>query len=292
MKKLTGVLLSVCMLTTVCSFTGCGGEKEKWEYAEDEGISVSKLNCSDIVSDRAKENIRKKLEEKYKDVNPTVTEESVEGLLKEVITLEKDDDFYFAESIRAEELDSIFEVNGQTADAYVDVSLEEDFIEYEIYAEYSVDTYCFAEVDFATPEYLAKEKAKKEAREKEDYYLTESDSGEKVNVVDWDDELSEYKLNDIADKLEERYENVKLNIINDNVSGLLTDETLKLDDDGYVYAEELDDLLSDDIYTASETKVYVSIDDEDVITFYIKGNYSYGSYFASLNFKASTAKEE
>lgn len=287
MKKLTSILMSVCMLTIVCSLTSCGGEK--WEYAEDEGVSVSNSNCSDIVSDKAKENIREKLEDKYKDVKPKVNEESIKGLLKEEITLEKDDDYYFAESVRAEELDSIFEVNGHTAEAYVDVSVypDEEFMEYEMYAEYGGDTYCFAEVDFILP-------AKKgEAEEGISYHLMEFNSGKKVLVSPFDSNFSEDDKKYIADKLEERYKKSKINVIKDNVSGLLKGKTLKLDDDS-VYAEELDDLLSGNGHTVEETNVRVSVSpiDEDAIRFSINGKYDDTFYSAYLDFKPSTAKEE
>lgn len=218
MKTWKNILLGACMLGTVCSLTGCGGEK--WEYAEDEGVSVSNKNCSDIVSDKAEENIRKKLEDKYKDVKPTVKEESVKGLLKEEITLEKDDDYYFAESVRAEELDSIFEVNGHTAEAYVDVSVypDEEFMEYEMYAEYGGDTYCFAEVDFISPEYYTKKEAEEQKqkyeqrqKEKEEQKLIEAKMGE----YKYKDIVNDSFRSEIIEALEENFKDATLTVTED-----------------------------------------------------------------------------
>ncbi|MCM1505735.1 MAG: hypothetical protein NC177_01170 [Ruminococcus flavefaciens] len=236
MKKLASILMSVCMLTTVCGLTGCGGEK--WEYAEDEGVSVSNSNCSDIVSDKAKENIREKLKDKYEDVKPKVNEESVKGLLKEEITLEKDGDYYFAENVRAEELDSIFEVNGHTAETYVDVSLEEDFMEYEIYAEYSGDTYCFAEVDFISPEYYANREAEEKKRREEEAEQKRKEAEQKRKEEEaeqkrkeeeqkcLEEKMGEYKYKDMVDEdsyysedtikaLEKKFKNATLTVTED-----------------------------------------------------------------------------
>ncbi len=152
MKKLKSILLSVCMLGTVCSLTSCG---DKWEFYEDEGVSVSNSDCDSIVPDDKEEDIQKELENKYKNAKLTVTEDSVKGLLKEDISLEKEDGFYFSESVRAEELDSLFEVDGHTVETYVEISIEEGFMEYEMYAQYDNDenTYCFAEIDFISPDF-------------------------------------------------------------------------------------------------------------------------------------------
>lgn len=247
MKKLTNIVMSICVLTTVCSLTSCGGEK--WEYAEDEGVSVSNSNCSDIVSDKAKENIRKKLEDKYKDVKPNVKEESVKGLLKEEITLEKDDDYYFAESVRAEELDSIFEVNGHTAETYVDVSVypDEEFMEYEIYAEYSGDTYCFAEVDFISPEYWANREAEEQKRREEEAEKKrkEEEAEQKRKEEEQkclEEKMGEYKYKDIVDEdsyysadtiksLEKKFKNAKLTVAEDCVQ--LIDYKFSVELNGY-----------------------------------------------------------
>ena len=115
MKKLTSLLLSVCMLMTICSFTGCG--EEKWVFYEDFGIYVDNYFCDDIVSDNRLKNIEKMLETKFKDTKLIVTEESVKGLLEKDISFETveiidSQDCYVTESIRTEELDSIFEVLG------------------------------------------------------------------------------------------------------------------------------------------------------------------------------------
>ena len=154
MKKLKSILLSICVLGTVCSFTSCG---DKWTFCDDEGVSVSNSNCDGIVSDDKKEDIRKELENKYKNVKLTVSDRNVEGLLEKDIPLEKEDDYYFIESVRADELDSIFEVDGHTVETYVGVGfdIKEGFMEYEMYAQYDndEDNYCFAEVDFISPDF-------------------------------------------------------------------------------------------------------------------------------------------
>lgn len=159
MKKLKSILLSVCMLGTVCSFTGCG---DKWEVTtedndNDEIAYVSTYGCSSIVSDDKKEDICKSLEKKYKNAHPDVTDNSIKGLLKKDIPLEKDGtDFYSDDEVRAEELDSIFEIDGHTVETFVSVGVytDDNFMEYEIYAQYDndEDTYCFAEIDFAKSE--------------------------------------------------------------------------------------------------------------------------------------------
>lgn len=299
MKKLTNILMTICMLTTVCGFTGCGGEK--WEYAEDDGVSVSNSNCSDIVSDKAKENIRKKLEDKYKDVKPKVNEESIKGLLKEEITLEKDDDYSFAESVRAEELDSIFEVNGHTAEAYVDVSLEEDFMEYEIYAEYGGDTYCFAEVDFISPEYWANREAEEQKRREEEAEKKRKEEAaeqkrkeeaqkrieesqrlkeekEKQAQECLKAKIGEYKYKDIVDEdsyysadtikaLENKFKNAKLTVTEDYIQ--LIDYKFSVELNGYkdnlsekISVPELQNIF-DDNYTSAECIVK---NDEVVVT--------------------------
>lgn len=154
MKKLKSVLLGICVLGTVCSLAGCGGEK--WVFYESEGISVSNYNCENIVSSDRKEEIRKSLEKKYKDAKLTVTEDSIKGLLKDDVALERADSDDFSQAVmRAEELDSIFEADGHTVETYVEICVYEDQMEYEMYAMYdnSEDIYCFAEVDFISPDF-------------------------------------------------------------------------------------------------------------------------------------------
>lgn len=156
MKKLKSILLSICMLGTVCGLTGCGGEK--WKFYENEGVTVSNYDCESIISSDKEEDIRQFLEKKYKNAKLTVTEDSIKGLLKDDISLEKEDnDDYFEAFMRAEELDSIFEVNGHTVETYVEICgyKDEGFMEYEIYAIYdnNEDINCFAEIDFISSDF-------------------------------------------------------------------------------------------------------------------------------------------
>ncbi len=57
--------------------------------------------------------------------------------------------------VRAEELDSIFEVDGHTVETYISISCNEEitYMEYEMHAQYdnNEDIYCFAEVNFELP---------------------------------------------------------------------------------------------------------------------------------------------
>lgn len=269
MKTWKNILLGACMLGTVCSLTGCGGEK--WEYAEDEGVSVSNKNCSDIVSDKAKENIREKLEDKYKDVKPKVNEESVKGLLKEKITLEKDDDYYFAESVRAEELDSIFEVNGHTAEAYVDVSVypDEEFMEYEMYAEYDGDTYCFAEVDFISPEYYAKKEAEEQKQRKEEAEKKRKEEEAEQKRKEEEEKLIEakigdYKYKDMVDEdnycgnytikeLKKVFKNATLTVTEDYIKLIDYKFPIELNPYGDSLSEETNIVELDNIFKGSGT---------------------------------------
>ncbi len=149
MKKLKCILMRVCMLGAIFSLTSCGGEK--WQVCED--VVVSNSDCESIVSDDKKEDIAEALEKKYKNVNLTVTDDSAKGLLKDDIALEGE--YKEAYMVRAEELDSIFEVDGHTVETYINICCDEEFtfMEYEMYAQYdnNEDIYCFAEVDFELP---------------------------------------------------------------------------------------------------------------------------------------------
>ncbi len=153
MKKLKAFLSGICLLSAMCVLTSCSSDSDWTIYTEDndngELSVVGNFKCKDIVSDSEKEKIRQKLEEKYSDVKVEVTEDSIEGLLKDGIPIKDDDD-----EVRAEELDSIFEVDGHSVETFVSVLTSNDdgsdFIEYEMYAYYDddKDKYCFAEIDY------------------------------------------------------------------------------------------------------------------------------------------------
>ena len=159
MKKLKCVLLSVCLLGTMFSFTSCGDESDdkKWVRCKKDNFHVSN-DVEDIVSDNKADNIVTALKKKYRnaDVFTNTYDYVVKGLLEEdidVVTIE-DYDEYETYMWRAKELDSIFEVEGHKVTTYVNVDFGEDFMEYEIYALYdgNEDNDCFAEIDFEPAE--------------------------------------------------------------------------------------------------------------------------------------------
>lgn len=178
MKKLKAFLTEVCLLSTMCVLTSCGGNK--WEiYTEDnengELISVSHSHCRTILSTPEKDEICKKLEDKYSNVKVKVTEDSVKGLLKDAIPIKEDDGEYFSEDeVRAEELDSIFAVDGHSVETVVSVGIykedDMDFMEYEIYAYYddNENKYFFAEIDYFKESKTDEKSGKKSESEKEE----------------------------------------------------------------------------------------------------------------------------
>ena len=291
MKKLKSILLSACILGTVCSLTSCNGEQ--WEFYEDEGVCVSNSDCKDMVSDNKKENIRKKLENKYKDIKPTITEKSIKGLLKDEISLEKDDDFYCAESIRAEELDSIFEIDGHIVETYVDVYVytDEDFMAYEIYAEYDNDgnTYCFAEVDFMSPvelEKKAKEKNEEQKRLKEkmgEYKY------KNIEIEYHGEDVKFLKEEDIIKPLEEKFKDAKLKVTENDVQLMEYKFSVELNGNETNLSEEILMEELDNIFEKHgdvETSAHCSVTNDGTVIVNISADYKWISGYttASLTF--------
>ena len=117
-------------------------------------------DSKNIISDEKGEHIQKELENKYKNSKITFIKHNIKGLLEEDIPITEDFfgyDSYYLYPTRADELDSIFEVDGHTVETYISCSInkDEDGLYLSIEADYdnNKDKYCYVGVSFTKSDF-------------------------------------------------------------------------------------------------------------------------------------------